>query len=50
MLQHYGVAIAFHEKLLIYEVNNATSRCTRRFVGGVIILEVTSNIRRDENK
>jgi hypothetical protein len=50
MLQHYGVAIDFHEKLLIYEVKNATRRCTRRSVGGVIMLEVTSYIRRVENK
>ena len=50
MLQHYGVATDFHEKVLIYEVNNATSRCTRRFVGGVIMLEITSNIRPVENK
>ena len=50
MLQHYGVAIDIHEKLLIYEVNSAKRRFTLRFVGGVIMLEVTSNIRRVENK
>jgi hypothetical protein len=41
MLQHYAVAIDFHEKLLIYEVSSETTRCVRRFVDGVIMLEVT---------
>jgi hypothetical protein len=50
MLQHYGFAIDFHEKLLIYEMNSATRRRTRRFVGGVIMLQLTSNTLRVENK